>query len=192
MDELTLKNEICRHIIPSISGDWSCSLPKGHRGKHVAYASHDATGNILGTAEPASLPLASLPHQVTIPEDVSPAVKKAMERFNQKMRELTPDSSALPLPAPAAIEDEAALLAERMKSDLFGKTMLVMEEKIVALEAERDKLMITINAVAGGAAQGMMMHSKIMNAYEKGRRDELLIWEDRIESQSLPAPERGE
>lgn len=67
---------------------------------------------------------------------------------------------------------EERLVAEQKKSALYESTMLVMESKL-------EKLMITVNAVAGGAAQGLMLHSKIMNAYEKGRQDERLIWEEK-------------
>jgi DNA-binding CsgD family transcriptional regulator len=51
---------------------------------------------------------------------------------------------------------------------------------IAELREANQKLMISVNAVAGGSAQVLMLHAKINNAYDKGRRDQCIDDEAKI------------
>ncbi len=61
---------------------------------------------------------------------------------------------------------------------LLDQTLEAKDATIASLREENEKLKITVNAAAGGAAQGMMLHSKITNAYYKGWNDQEIIAEE--------------
>jgi hypothetical protein len=144
--------EFCDQIKPGKKNAsiYGCIGLKGHKGPHVNGRNE---GWIKPAAAPETKPGGAMSEQQVLPE---------LEITAEDCREQAEN------PKPAV-----ATLRCRERQLLTALTSLAQSE------AERGRLMITVNAVAGGAAQGLMLHSKITNAYEKGRRDERLIWEEK-------------